>query len=62
MTAFSKFNVDFNRRSSPSARCASAANSIVSDTDITNGSSVSVYMINYYFILLVNNSINCLNL
>jgi hypothetical protein len=39
---FSLLNVDFKSRNSPSARCASAASAIGSDTDIFIGCSVSV--------------------
>jgi len=59
---FSLFNVDFKRLNCPSARCATAANVIDSDTDTFNGLSVSVNVIGYYFILLVHNFINRLNL
>ena len=36
------FNADFKRRNCPSARCATAANAIEGDTDISSGRSVSV--------------------
>ena len=39
---FSLFNVDFKSRKPPSVQCASAANSLDSDTDIFIGRSVSV--------------------
>jgi len=39
---FGMFNVAFTRRHCPSPNCVSAANAIGSDTDIFNGSSVSV--------------------
>jgi len=42
---FSLCNVDFKSRNCPSARCASAANAIDSDTGIFNGRSVWVNMI-----------------
>jgi hypothetical protein len=55
------FNVDFECRICFSAWCASAANVIDSDNDIFNGRSVTVNMVNY-FVLLLHNFINCLNL
>ena len=48
---FSFFNVDFKRRNCPSARCASVANAVDSDTDIRKGRSVSVNIIGQYLIL-----------
>jgi hypothetical protein len=59
---FSLFNVDFKSRNSPSAQCASTANTIDSDTDIFIGCSVSVSVINWCLILLLPNFINSLNL
>jgi hypothetical protein len=39
-TDFSLLKVDFKRRKCPSARCASAANAIDSDTDMFNRRAV----------------------
>jgi len=39
---FNLCNFDFKRRKCPSARCTSAANTKDSDTDIFNGSTISV--------------------
>jgi hypothetical protein len=41
----SLFNFDFKRRNYPSARCASAANAIDSETDTFNGRRALVNMI-----------------
>ena len=46
LETLASFNVDFKRRTCPSARCAAAANAIDSDTDIFDRCSVSVNMIN----------------
>jgi hypothetical protein len=43
---FSLFIADFKRGNCPSAQCASAANSVDSDSDISNGRSVSVNPLN----------------
>ena len=42
---FTFLNVDFKRRNFPSPSWASAANATDSETDIFNGSSVSINMI-----------------
>jgi len=43
---FRLFNIDFKRRKCLTARCTSAANAIDSYTDIFNGRSISVNVIN----------------
>jgi hypothetical protein len=53
---FGLFNVDFNLRNSPSARCASMATATDCVTDLLNGCSVSVNMIGYYLTLSLLNA------
>ena len=53
VTEFSSYNVDFKRWNCPSARRASTANAIDSDSDTFKGRSVSVSTINWCLILLL---------